>query len=103
MTSLGDAITIVAPYYNLAMVCVVLFLFAKLFSTKVKNKAVFLRPWYFVFAATAVFIVEEVITILRAAHVIAITFYINGFFELLIISLFMYTLLTLKEHIEKKT
>jgi len=91
-----EALAIAAPFYNLAMVVVMLYLFGKLFA--LKDKKVFLRPWYFVFAAVVVFIIEEVITILRAAKVVDITLHINGFFELLIISLFIYTLLILKEH-----
>jgi uncharacterized membrane protein YjjP (DUF1212 family) len=95
---LADALTIAAPYYNLVLVAIMLFLFGKLFS--LKNKGVFVRPWYFVFAAVIVFIIEEVITILRAAHFVDISLHINGFFELLIISLFIYTLLILREHVQ---
>ena len=96
--SITDALTIAAPFYNLAMVVIVLALFSKLFNHHPKNA--FLKPWYFVFAAVMVFILEEVITILRAAGVIDITLYINGFFELVIISLFIYTLLLVKENVK---
>ena len=92
-----EALTIAAPFYNLAFVVIVLILFGKLFTTPTKKK-VFLRPWYFVFAAVLIFVLEEVITILRATQFFDITVYINGFFELAIISLFIYTLLILKEH-----
>ncbi|HSU72983.1 MAG TPA: hypothetical protein VLJ21_03995 [Candidatus Binatia bacterium] len=95
-----EALTIAAPFYNLALVVVMLFLFGKLFA--LKNKNVFLTPWYFIFAAVVVFIIEEVITILRAARIIDITLHINGFFELLIISLFIYTLLLLREHVTSR-
>lgn len=94
-----EALAVAAPFYNLGFVLVMLFLFGKLFG--LKNKGVFLRPWYFLFAAVVVFIIEEVITILRAAGIIDITLHINGFFELLIISLFIYTLLLLKEHVNR--
>ena len=93
----AEALTVAAPFYNLAMVAIMLFLFGKLFA--LKNKKVFIKPWYFIFAAVFVFIVEEVITILRAAQVVDITLHINGFFELLIISLFIYTLFVLREHV----
>lgn len=98
VTSPLEALAVAAPFYNLAFVLVMLFLFGRLF--RLKDKKVFLKPWYFLFAAVVVFIIEEVITILRAAGVIDITLHINGFFELLIISLFIYTLLLLKEHID---
>lgn len=101
MTELFAALAIAAPYYNLALVVIVLFLFGKLFSTKIMNKKVYLAPWYYICVAVLIFIVEEVLTVLRQARVIDIPFYINGFFELAIISLFIYTLLLQKEHIER--
>ncbi|MBI4150840.1 hypothetical protein HY492_01820 [Candidatus Woesearchaeota archaeon] len=94
---LADALTLVAPFYNLALVIVMLFLFGKMFTTATKKT--FLKPWYAIFAAVIIFIMEEVITILRASGLLDITLYINGFFELVIISLFIYTLLLQKEHV----
>jgi hypothetical protein len=94
--SLAEALATAAPFYNLAMVVIVLLLFSKLFKHHPKNA--FLKPWKYVFAAVLIFILEEVITILRAAGLLDITLYINGFFELAIISLFIYTLLLVKEH-----
>ncbi len=94
---LSEALTLAAPFYNLALVVVMLFLFSKMFTTATKKT--FLKPWYAIFAAVIIFIMEEVITILRAAGLIDITLYINGFFELIIISLFIYTLLLQKEHV----
>lgn len=101
MTELVTALTVAAPYYNLSLVIIVLFLFGKLFSTKIINKKVYLAPWHYIFVAVLIFIVEEVLTVLRQARVIDIPFYINGFFELAIISLFIYTLLLQKERIER--
>ena len=98
--SLATSIALAAPYYNLGLVLVALFLFAKLFGTKVANHKVFLKPWYFIYAAMLIFIIEELLTVLRAAQVVQIPFYINGFFELAIISLFIYTLLLQKEHVK---
>lgn len=94
--NIADALTIAAPFYNLAMVVIVLLLFSKLFKHHPKNA--YLSPWHYVFAAVLIFILEEVITVLRAAGILNITLYINGFFELAIISLFIYTLLLVKEH-----
>jgi hypothetical protein len=102
MTGLVEALVIAAPYYNLALVLVVIYLFSKLFHTKAKSKTVYLKPWYYLCAATVVFIIEEIITVMRAADVVQITKHINGFFELAIISLFIYTLLLQKEHVKKK-
>lgn len=97
--TVAEALTIAGPYYNLAFAIIVLFLFGKLFTGYTGKKA-FLRPWYFLFAAVIIFILEEVITVLRASQVLDITIYINGFFELAIISLFIYTLMILREHVK---
>ena len=96
--SITEALAIAAPFYNLAMVIIVILLFSKLFNHHPKNA--FLKPWYFMFAAVMVFILEEVITILRAAGIVNITLYINVFFDLVIFSLFIYTLLLVKEQVK---
>jgi hypothetical protein len=102
MVTISDAITIAAPYYNLALVLIVVALFIKLFRTKPTNPHIFIRPWYFLFAAIAMFIVEELTTVLRAAGVITFDVYINGYFELVIVSLIIYTLLLQREHLVKE-
>ena len=94
--TVAEALTIAAPFYNLALVVIVLLLFGKLFTTPSKKK-VFLKPWHFIFAAVLIFVFEEVITILRSAQILDIAVFINGYFELAIISLFIYTLLILRE------
>lgn len=99
--SLGLEVARVAPLYNLAMVAIVVALFIKLFRTHVKNKAVFMLPWKLIFFAVLVFIVEEIITVLRQIGLIRITAHINGFFELAIIILFIYALLVQKEFVKK--
>ena len=101
MSELAIAFGIVAPYYNLAMVAVVCFLFINLFTTPLKNKKVYLLPWKYIFAAFIIFIIEELITVLRAAGIITIMEHINGFFELIIISLFIYALLLNKKYIAR--
>ncbi len=99
--SLSEAFNIAAPYYNLALVAIVLYLFFRLFT--LKNKGPSLRPWKLVFFGVLIFIVEEIFTILRSAGVITIGRHINGFFELAIVILFIYTLLEQKELLRKKS
>lgn len=96
---LGEALTIVAPYYNMVLVIIALFFFAKLFFEA--KPTAYLKPWKVMLAATLVFIVEEVITILRQAEVINVPFHVNGFFELVIVSLIIYLLLLQKEYAGK--
>lgn len=99
MTSISEALDVAAPLYNLALVVVVMILFWYLFS--IKNKGPSLRPWRFVFFGVLIFVVEELFTILRSAGVLSIGKYINGFFELGIVILFIYTLLEQKEVLKK--
>ncbi len=94
--SLADA----APLYNLGLVIIALFLFIKLFTTPVKDKRVYLMPWKLLFFGLLVFIIEEVLTVMRAMDIINIPKHINGFFELIIICTFIYTLLLQKEHLK---
>lgn len=98
--SLSLALAQVAPLYNLALVAITVFLFIKLFITPRKNKAVYLFPWKIIFFALCVYIVEEVLTVLRYMEIINIPRHINGFFELVIIISFIYALLSQKEHIK---
>ena len=97
---LGEAFGIVAPYYNLALVTVVIILFISLF--KVKNRKLFNKPWLLLFIAICVFVLEEIMTVIRAAGLIYFPQFIFGFFEMIIISLFIYMLLLQKEHIKLK-
>ena len=82
-----------APYYNLLLALVALWLFIRLFRTNVRNKQVFIRPWKLLFVGALIFIVEEVLTVLRVNGIMRIPIHINGFFELVIVILFLYALL----------
>lgn len=95
MTDFLLALNLVSPYYNLAFAAVALYLFIKLFQTEAPAKQLF--PWKVLFAAFLIYIVEELLTVLRAAQLIVIPVHINGFFEFVIITLFIYTLLKQKE------
>ena len=101
MVEFGVALGMVAPYYNLGFVAIAVWLFIMLFKTEAKTK-VFLFPWKLVFFALIIFIVEEVLTILRSAAIIDIPIHINAFFELVIIATFIYALLLQKEYIKKR-
>lgn len=84
-----------APVYNLALVIVVVYLFIKLL--RMQKEHANLVPWKILFAAVMIFIAEELLTVLRSAGIIDIPRHVNGFFELIIISLFIYTLLLQKQ------
>ena len=99
--TLGLCLAQVAPLYNLALVVIAIHLFVVLFKTPIKDRRAFIKPWGFIFAALMVFVIEEVVTVLRAMEVISIPIHINGFFELTIIILFIYALLLQKEKMEE--
>lgn len=97
--SFTQSLGLVAPVYNLVFVVIVIFLFIKLFKTHVNKKT--LVPWKVLFAALCIYIVEELLTVLRKFGVINIPVHINGFFELAIITLFIYTLLKQMEVVRR--
>lgn len=98
MVDFYTALGMVAPYYNLALVVICVFLFIVLFRTPKKT---FMKPWYLLFACVMLFVIEEIITVVRAAGLTAIPHHINAFFELGIIIIFVYLLLLQRDHIKK--
>lgn len=99
--SLAQAVAQVAPLYNLGLVVIVIILFMKLFNTPVRDRRVYLMPWKLIFGAFCVYVLEAVLTVLRGQGLLNIPIHINGFFEVLIIVLFIYALLLQKEHLSK--
>ena len=61
--TLAYCLGMVAPYYNLALVVIVIILFLRLFKTP--NKKTYLKPWKFLFAAVLVYVGEEIITVME--------------------------------------
>jgi len=99
MSELTVALGMAAPFYNLAMVVVVIWLFVKLFRTP--SSTSFMKPWYLLAGCIGIFVVEEVFTILRAAGLKAIPPHINGFFEFAIIVIFIYMVLIQKQYVQE--
>lgn len=95
---LGTCVGTVAPMYNLALVTVAIILFIVLFRSKKKN----LTPWKFFFAAIMIYVVEEVITVLNKIDLISTPRILNSYFEMAIVTIFIYVLLKQKEVIKKK-
>ena len=100
MTQLFTAcLGLVAPYYNLALVVIVILLFIRLFKIDDKNN--YTKPWKLLFFAISIFVLEEILTVLKNAGIITIPRIANAFFEMIIISLFIYMLLLQKEYVKK--
>lgn len=89
----------VAPYYNLALVVIVILLFFKLFRTP--NKRTYTKPWKFLFAAVLIYVGEEIITVFNMASLINAPKIIFPLFEMAIITLFIYVLLLQRQSIRK--
>ena len=100
--SLAFEVSHVAPLYNLGFVVIVLWLFTLLVSVKVRDKRVYMTPWKLLFFAVIVFVIEEILTVLRMQGVVNIPKHINGFFELIIICTFIYALLLQKERLKRR-
>ena len=62
---------LVAPYYNLVLVVIVVILFLKLFS--LKNKNAYLKPWKLLFFAIIVYIIEESVTVLENLDIVRVS------------------------------
>ncbi|MBW2989159.1 hypothetical protein KY358_02455 [Candidatus Woesearchaeota archaeon] len=85
----------VAPYYNLILVIIIIWLFLRLF--RVYGKKTYILPWKLLFAAVLFYVGEEIITILDMAGLISAPRIIFPLIETFIITLFIYALLLQKE------
>jgi len=97
--AIGQAVGLVAPYYNLVLALVVVILFIKLFSYD-SSRFAYLKPWKILFAGFIIFIVETIMTILRGLGYISFHPAIFGLFEMTIITLFIYMILLQKQYVQ---
>ena len=97
--TLAQCAGIVAPYYNLGLVIIVVILFFKLFKTHTPEN--FTKPWYLLFGALCLFILETVLTILKHASLIDYPAWINPVLELAMLALFIYMVLIQKDHVKE--
>jgi heme A synthase len=98
MTNLTSCIGLVAPYYNLIFVIIVVILFI-VFLRK-PNPKVYTLPWKLLLIAISTYILEEILTVLNDAHIITVSKLVAPFLEMIMISLFIYTLLAQKEYLK---
>jgi len=95
----------IAPLYNLAFSIIAFGLLIALISIKMKNKRVFIKPWYYLLSAISIFILEELITALKFFNIIsetAIPRWFNAVFELIMVTLFIYMLFVQINHVTNK-
>jgi hypothetical protein len=89
----------IAPYYNLVLVAVLVALFIYFFAMPNKHK-IYDTHWKLIFCAIMIFIVEEIMTVLKAAGLITFPSILFAFFEMAMISLFLYMCLLQKERLK---
>lgn len=99
MTSLDTCLGLVAPLYNLILVLIIIPIFLQLILKD--NKKKWIKPWKVLSLAFLIYILEEVLTVLNSIGFISTPRVLTSFFELIIISLFIYMLLLQKELIKK--
>jgi len=97
--SLGDAVAMVAPYYNLVLIAILFVLFFKLFSYDSKRFA-YLKPWRLLFWGIVLFLVETVMTILKKMGMINYPWVLFSIFEMVIVLMFIYMVLLQKQFIK---
>ncbi|MBI2128674.1 hypothetical protein HYU07_00395 [Candidatus Woesearchaeota archaeon] len=93
-----ESIALVAPLYNLAFVTILLVLFYNLF--RIPNKLIFQKPWQLLFIVVLIFVVEEIMTVLRSLGVFSFPSFIFPIFEMVMIALFIYMVLLQKEYVK---
>ena len=98
--SLDICLEMIAPYYNLALVTVVVILFITLFRIK-KKKKTYLLPWKILFMVICIYIVEQVLNVLFNLGWIVFPRVLNAIFEMFIITSFIYVLLSQLEYMKK--
>ncbi|HZX45428.1 MAG TPA: hypothetical protein VFF28_07145 [Candidatus Nanoarchaeia archaeon] len=98
MSTLAYCFGNVAPFYNLALVAVVIYLFIRLFQKA--DKKMFIKPWKLVFSAVLIYVFEEIITVLDMSGTLDIPAVTFPLLETAIISIFIYGLLLQKEKVK---
>ncbi len=101
MSTIGIATGMVAPYYNLVLAAIVFFLFIKLLKEQ-KGKKVRATHWKLLLTALIIFLIEEGMTILKHIDIIWYPQFINGFFEVTMVCLFIYMALAQRDYIKKR-
>lgn len=97
--TLGESIRLVAPIYNLVLVAIVIVMFIILFKNA--KKSYFVKPWKFLFYIILLFVFEEIMTVLIHLNVIDYPRIIHAGIEMLMVSFFIYALLSQTEYIDK--
>jgi hypothetical protein len=99
MVHVAECIGIGAQYYNLALVAIVILLYVTLL--RMPHRKIFMKPWKYIFASICIYIVEQIASILNTIGTVSVHPLVFPVLEFFIITIFIYTLLTLREHIKQ--
>ncbi|MBR9699470.1 hypothetical protein GOV09_03385 [Candidatus Woesearchaeota archaeon] len=99
MIPVDQALGLVAPYYNLTLVVIVIALFVALF--RYKETKTFMLPWRLLFNAVLIYVFEQVLAVLDIMGIIPVPRIFFGIFEFAIITIFIYLLLVQQQYIAK--
>ncbi len=92
----------VLPRLNLLLVAFLIALFSIMLSRRPDN-VTYTRPWKVMFIALIIFVIEEVITVMRLADIISYRhLMVHGFLEMGIIFCVIYLFLEQKEFLKRK-
>ncbi|MBU0615463.1 MAG: hypothetical protein KJ601_05190 [Nanoarchaeota archaeon] len=94
---MGTCLGFIAPFYNLVLVAIAVILFIKLFRMNKKN----ILAWKLIFLAVLIYIVEQVLAVTNSLLITSVPRITNSFFEMAIITIFIYVLLVQKEFVKK--
>ena len=93
----AECLEIVAPWYNLVLVAILIALF--IFFFKKPSKKIYLKPWILLFIAILVYVIEEVMTALGISEIMNVYQILHPLFEMVMIGLFIYMLLLQRDYL----
>lgn len=90
----------IAPYYNIIFGAIALFMFYRLFSMK-RRKDIFITPWYYLYLAILMFMIETVLAILYGWSIYIVPHFVFGILEMIMVTSFTYMLFLQREYIKR--
>jgi hypothetical protein len=100
MTILTESLGIVAPYYNMVLVVIVVILF--IVFLRRQDLDISKKPWKLLFAAIMIYIVEELLTVTKISEIGNMYKILHPLLEMGMIALFIYMLLSQREYLKSK-
>lgn len=98
MGTIANCVGVVSIYYNLLIGLILAACFLWLFY--IAKKDFYIKPWKVLFLAGIFYMIEEIFIVLRTHNIIYTPVYLDGFFGIIIVSLFIYMLLLQKEYVK---